>query len=127
MPAHATVLVYVVDVTPALAWRGCKKLELPIVSTRTPKSYDQMEMLMPKRPSLSLKLTFSQSDIVAKLHRAEVEISSSFGKSRRHLENKVMVQGEPSRLIAAPTLTSSSRVECKEIGASEESLRQEIE
>ncbi|KAF3443059.1 hypothetical protein FNV43_RR16980 [Rhamnella rubrinervis] len=85
-------------------------------------SYDQLEMPLPKRPSLSPELTLSQSDIVAKLDQAEVETGNSFAKPRQRPGKEVMVQGKPSHPMTAPTLASSSRVECKEIGASEESL-----
>ncbi|KAF3443402.1 hypothetical protein FNV43_RR13084 [Rhamnella rubrinervis] len=79
-------------------------------------------MPVPKRPRLSLELTFSQSDIVIELHQAEVETYNSFGKTSQCLGKEVIMQGESSRRMVAPTPVSSSRFGCKEIEASEESL-----
>ncbi|KAF3435544.1 hypothetical protein FNV43_RR22633 [Rhamnella rubrinervis] len=86
-----------------------------------------MEMPMPKRSSPSLDPILSQSDIVAELHRSEVEIGSSTSKSRKRPGKKVTTQGEPSHHETARTPASSSRVECKEIGESEDALQHELE
>ncbi|KAF3453076.1 hypothetical protein FNV43_RR03510 [Rhamnella rubrinervis] len=65
-----------------------------------------MEELVCKRPRLSPEPTSFQSDIVAELHQAK---------------------GKSSHRRRATTPASSSKVECKEIEASKESLHQELD
>ncbi|KAF3453891.1 hypothetical protein FNV43_RR04332 [Rhamnella rubrinervis] len=68
-----------------------------------------------------------KSDIVAELHQAEMETYSSFGKTCQLLGKEVIVHGKQFCHMAAPTPASSSRVGCKEIGVSEESLHQKLD
>ncbi|KAF3453828.1 hypothetical protein FNV43_RR04269 [Rhamnella rubrinervis] len=68
-----------------------------------------------------------QSDIAAELDQAEVETDNSFSKIHQRSGKEVIMQGEPSHLMVAPTPSSSSRVECEEVVTSKESLCEELE
>ncbi|KAF3433449.1 hypothetical protein FNV43_RR24551 [Rhamnella rubrinervis] len=91
------------------------------------RSHDMMETSISKRLRLSLEPTSFYSDIVAKLHQAEVTTESSSCKPHQRLGKRIVVQGEPSHCWTVHTPTSSFRVECKEIRESEEALYQELE